>query len=65
VLSLTTDVFVFSSSSKLTLVSNTCDLMVFGYKPKEGTYPKSSIKDVSKSYFLDLNEKEVNANKGG
>jgi len=32
VLSLTLDVFVSSSSFKLTLVSNTCDLMVFGYK---------------------------------
>jgi len=66
VLSLTTDVFVSSSGSKLTLVSNTCDLMVFGSKLVEGTYPKSSIKDVSKSYFLDFNEKEVeNVNKGG
>jgi hypothetical protein len=39
--------------------------MVFGSKPREGTYPKSSMKDVSKSYFLDFNEKEVeNVNKG-
>jgi hypothetical protein len=64
VLSFTTNVFVSSSSSKLTLVSNTCDLLVFGFKHGEGTYPKSSIKDVWKSYFLDLNEKEVeNVNK--
>lgn len=65
VLSPTTDVSVSFFSSKLILVSNTCDFMVFGSKPREGTNLKSSIKDVLKSYFLDLNEKEVeNVNKG-
>jgi hypothetical protein len=64
VLSFTTNVFVSSSSSKLILVSNSCDFMVFGAKLGEGTNLKSSIRDVSKSYFLDLNEKEVeNVNK--
>jgi len=39
--------------------------MVFGSKLGEGTNPKSPIKDVLKSRFLDLNEKEVgNVNKG-
>jgi hypothetical protein len=38
--------------------------MVFVSEPRKGTDPKSSTKDVLKSRFLDLNEKEVeNVNK--
>jgi len=40
-------------------------ILWFGSKFGEGTNPKSLIKDVPKSRFLDFNEKEVkNVNKG-
>ncbi len=55
VLFLTIDVSVSFSSSKLIVVSNSCDLMVFRSKPGEGIDLKSFIRDVSKSCFLDLN----------
>jgi hypothetical protein len=38
--------------------------MVFGSKLGEGTNPKSLIRDILKSHFLDLSDKEVeNVNK--
>jgi hypothetical protein len=50
----------------MTLVSNFGDAMFFGFEVGEGIEPNSLVRDhVPKSWFLDLDEKEVdNVNKG-
>jgi hypothetical protein len=59
------NVFISSFDYQLIIFFNTSDFMVFGSEPREGIDPKSPIKDVSKSRFLDLDEKEIeNVNKG-
>jgi hypothetical protein len=64
VLSLAANICVSSFDCQLTSISITCDLTVFGFKSRKGTNLESSIKDILKSCFLDLNEKEVeNVNK--
>jgi hypothetical protein len=56
---------VFLKNYQLIIISSTCDIMVFVFEPRKGTNPKSPIRDVLKSHFLDLNDKEVeNVNNG-
>jgi hypothetical protein len=60
-----TNLCVSSSNCQLIFVSITCDFMVFGSKSRKGTNLEFPIKDVLKSRFLHINEKEVeNVNKG-
>ncbi len=51
----------------MTLISNSGDAMLFGSQVEKGTKLDTHVKDlVLKSWFLDLDEKEVdNVNKGG
>ncbi len=48
---LTTNVYVSFSDYQLIHVSSIFDFMVFRCKPREGTIPKSPIKDVPKNFF--------------
>jgi hypothetical protein len=55
----TTNVCIYSSDYQLILIFSTCDFMISGSKPKEGTDLKSPIKDVLKSHFLVLMKRKL------
>ncbi len=64
-LSLVVNVCVSFFNCQLNFIFSIYDLVVSGSESRKGIDPKSPIRDVSKSYFLDFNKKEVeNVDKG-